>query len=395
MDSFYLLNDFHTLFHESPIGYIILSKNNKIIQVNQAIIDWLGYESVDELHGKNFQDIISLKDKIYYETHIYPLLFIQNYIREINIYLVHKSNQLVPTLIDGKILILNNNQKVFLLTVTNITQRKMYENELKKQKKELEATYNKLIKSLKAIDREITKAENLQKYLLPKPFYSKENNLSIDYIFLPFDRVSGDIFDYFLLDENVYRIFLADATGHGLSAGFQTISIYTEYQRIKKYFSLDSIVQSLNHSMFEVFKDRILIFSCILIDLDLKNKKLSYISAGHPTQIYVHYQQLYSPEFIYLNTTCPIIGALPTMNPKIHSIPIQDNFILYLFTDGIEEVLNDDNKIFGIDGIEQAIINSLNDKEISFFSILMNHMNGFIGKKNILDDITVIKIEKY
>lgn len=383
--------NYKELFHASPCGYAILSKKNKFLKINQTLLKWLKYQSSEELEGKFFQEILSVADKIYFETHFYPLILIQKNVREINLQLERKDGTKIPVLIDGKLTeSLNEKEPYFLLSFIDITQRKSYENELKKSKSESEKLANSLNDNLLIIEKEVAKAENVQKYLLPKPFYSPEKSLSIDTFYLPLDRVSGDIYDFFQLEENKYRFFLADATGHGLSAGFQTMSIHTEYQRIKKYMSPSQILRTLNASTFQIFHNRIMIYTCFIMDLDLDNNKLEYVSAGHPTQI------LYSNnQFHYLETTTTIVGFKKEIQPSSQTVELGKQFTVLMYSDGIEESISDNFDIYGVEKIQGSMERHFRTPKKELFSVLMEDLKDFMGDSPIRDDISLIKIQKF
>ncbi len=374
------------LFHYSPCGHLIVSLDNHILEVNQTLLNWLGYEDAKELEGRLFQEILSLPDKIFYETHFYPLILIQKHIKEINFQLVKKDKSFLPTLIDGRVR--EGAESCFILSVMDITHRKSYENELKKSKAMYEEIAIQLEKTLKEVNKEIEKSESLQKYMLPKSVQVAEKSFSVEVMFKPLDRVSGDIYDFFQLDENTYRFFLADATGHGLSAGFQTMSIHTEYQRIKKFMSIEHILGFLNEGSFEIFQTTSMMYSCVILDINLKKNTIEYVSAGHPDQIIYE-----NRSFKFLKRTTPILGVVPSISARPLSISVQRPFSVLLFSDGIEELYNSELDQFGKEGVMASFQKYKECRDSNFFEILMEDAHKFLRGNPVRDDITLILIE--
>lgn len=85
--------------------------------------------------------------KIYMQTHLFPILQMQGEISEINLDFVNRHGNKLPTLINGKRVVGPSvSQPLFRLSVLNISQRKQYELELMKARKEAELTVKRLQK---------------------------------------------------------------------------------------------------------------------------------------------------------------------------------------------------------------------------------------------------------
>lgn len=199
-----------------------------------------------------------------------------------------------------------------------------------------------LQKNLETIQENIEFAKEIQMRTLPQRENYEHSSLSIFSLFLPLDSVSGDIFDIYKLSNNKFRIFLVDAAGHGIQAGFITISIKTEYDRLKKIHSdLSSILRELLESNSTTFSNESQ-YSCIIIDLDLESQELHYTSFGHSTQYL-----FLADKILPLDATNPIIGIDSTNRPLVRRIPLESQFFLLLFTDGVYEFFDTTAKFFG------------------------------------------------
>ena len=79
--------DFEDLFENSPCGYITLQTNGRIERVNRTLLDWTGHAAPDMV-GKRFSDFLNMAGRIFYETHIAPLLRLQGFFNEFAIEMV-------------------------------------------------------------------------------------------------------------------------------------------------------------------------------------------------------------------------------------------------------------------------------------------------------------------
>lgn len=69
-------------FEQSVSGFLITDAKNIILRSNIRLANWLG-STVDELKGRRFYDLLSIGSKIYFETHLLPLLRMQGFFDEI------------------------------------------------------------------------------------------------------------------------------------------------------------------------------------------------------------------------------------------------------------------------------------------------------------------------
>ncbi len=144
------------LYENAPCGYLSMLPNGTIVKINKTLLRWLGYEAEELLYQKKYQDLLPIGGKMYYETHFIPLLQMQGYVTEINFDLKRKSRKRLPVLVnttqlkskDGKPLL-------YRTTVFNITDRKKYEQELMRAKKEAEEATKVKAEFLSTVSHEI------------------------------------------------------------------------------------------------------------------------------------------------------------------------------------------------------------------------------------------------
>jgi phosphoserine phosphatase RsbU/P len=81
------IDDYQDMIENSPCGYLTLQTNGRIELVNKTLLGWVGRGS-DEMIGKRFSDFLNMAGRIYYETHLAPLLRMQGYFNEFAIEMV-------------------------------------------------------------------------------------------------------------------------------------------------------------------------------------------------------------------------------------------------------------------------------------------------------------------
>ena len=73
--------DFNDMIENAPCGYITLGANGRVEHANQTFLRWSGHVA-NQIVGKRFSDFLTLPGRIYYETHIAPLLSMQGFFNE-------------------------------------------------------------------------------------------------------------------------------------------------------------------------------------------------------------------------------------------------------------------------------------------------------------------------
>lgn len=84
--------NFNAMVENSPCGYMSLSPGGRIEYVNRTFLGWSGH-AADQMIGKRFSDFLTIAGRIYYETHIAPLLRMQGSFEEFAIDVVKADGQ--------------------------------------------------------------------------------------------------------------------------------------------------------------------------------------------------------------------------------------------------------------------------------------------------------------
>ena len=156
---------------------------------------------------------------------------------------------------------------------------------------ELKSFFEKRMMSIYHLD-EINRAKQTQNELLP-------NNLQtdlfrVDYIYSPFNELSGDCLDYWYGNtENGLYGFLFDCQGHDICSFMQVSEVRTIfrwgfrcYQNQQKFKttikSTADIIENINKELFHSHGYNAPIVAAVAFYLDFKTNMLTYCSSGIP-----------------------------------------------------------------------------------------------------------------
>jgi PAS domain S-box-containing protein len=118
------------LYENAPMGYLSTLPDGRIVKVNGTFSAWTG-RPVDELIGTRLQELLSVGGRVFYETHLAPLLRMQGAVREIALDVVRVDGSLLPCLLNA--VELRDEAGAPLLvraTLFDATARRRYEREL-------------------------------------------------------------------------------------------------------------------------------------------------------------------------------------------------------------------------------------------------------------------------
>jgi len=124
------IDDFEDMFENAPCGYLTLLPNGRVESVNNTLLSWTGL-TAEKMTGKRFSDFLNMAGRIYFETHIAPLLRMQGSFSEFAIDMITAAGeplQMIANAVEGR----NAKGKAVFtrLALIKATDRRRYEREL-------------------------------------------------------------------------------------------------------------------------------------------------------------------------------------------------------------------------------------------------------------------------
>jgi phosphoserine phosphatase RsbU/P len=124
--------DLEDLYENAPCGYASLRPDGRIFKVNRTLANWIGSEPVD-LSGRRLSDLLNVAGRIFYETHVAPLLRMQGFFNEFAIDMVTAHGERLPVIANAVERRDAAGQVLFIrLTIFMAADRRRYERELVK-----------------------------------------------------------------------------------------------------------------------------------------------------------------------------------------------------------------------------------------------------------------------
>lgn len=250
----------------------------------------------------------------------------------------------------------------------------------------LAATLEKLEREQTILAQDLAQARHFQERLLPE--LGDSLGLEVATHFRPLEQVGGDIYDIVQLTPTRLRVFLADATGHGVQAAMRTIVIKSEYDRLKHDVpGLDDLLSQLNRRLVELFPEGELHCAAVCADLDWTNEdaELTVGSAGGPPLLIAtpsDLREVYVPG--------PLLGVTELRFDTPTRVTVARSASLVFASDGLFEQMNRAKRRF--DSALNAGALREHDTAEQCRDEIVQLFDGFLGGGSPSDDVTLIVV---
>jgi sigma-B regulation protein RsbU (phosphoserine phosphatase) len=287
----------------------------------------------------------------------------------------HKKMPIAYALIDGIKQSEDAYNKIeFITTYTNIIAVALENKRLFKRQVEQET-----------LRREMELASKVQRMLIPDQL-PQGSKYELDAIYKPHLNIGGDYFDIVRYDDHRIVLSIADISGKGIAAALLMANFQANLQSlIYQYRDLQTFVIAINNAVYRITKgDKfITLFIC---DLDLKEKRLRYINAGH----FPPYLKC-GKQISRLDQGCTVIGAFDDI-PEIDmgEVALENEGIILMFTDGLTDLKNASGEFFEEHHIEGVIKRYKGHSAREFNETLVGELEMFKGEMEYPDDIAVL-----
>jgi sigma-B regulation protein RsbU (phosphoserine phosphatase) len=242
------------------------------------------------------------------------------------------------------------------------------------------------------IESELKIAHTIQMSFLPKRFppFPEKEEFEIFAVLEPAKEVGGDLYDFFLIDEDHIFFSIGDVSGKGVPAALFMAVTKTLMKGIASQTVSPSITLSkVNH---ELCKDNdssmfVTVFCGIL---NLKTGELLCSNAGHNLPIMIsaggEIRWLESPPGL-------LLGIMEDAQFEISRIIMTPGDTLFLYTDGVTEAMNPQQNFFS----DQTLIKTIAgcpDQQIpeAIIDCVLTAVKAFSAEEPQSDDITMLAL---
>jgi sigma-B regulation protein RsbU (phosphoserine phosphatase) len=201
--------------------------------------------------------------------------------------------------------------------------------------------------------------------------------------------VGGDFYDVITLDDNIFDVTIADATGHGLPAALQVRDVFTGLRMgLSREFKVTRTIQRLNRI---IHRSRMAtkFVSLFLAEISLDGT-IIHCNAGHPASLLVRADGT----VILLKTGGMILGPNPDARYSIGIDTFNPGDLLVLYTDGITEATNENDEEYGSDRLTHVVRSARHLDPIAIVDRVFTDVDGFSAVSPPMDDQTLVVVKR-
>ena len=203
--------------------------------------------------------------------------------------------------------------------------------------------------------------------------------------------VSGDFYDFIMLDDNHLGIAIADVRGKGIPAALLMVMIRTILRLICREETSPAAVLKRINDLLAVDTDPELFATMVYGILDSASMTFTYSSAGH---CYPLHLKNGGTEINQLETGGMILGTFDYAAFESETIHLAPADALLLYTDGITEAERKSDETFYGEERLAAIFQSNSDQSPeTFCQTIETALFDFSGTDHRDDDVTIVVIK--
>ncbi|MEU9307624.1 SpoIIE family protein phosphatase [Streptomyces sp. NPDC048256] len=328
------------LYENAPCGYLSTLMDGSIAKINATLLNWLGLEREAVVGRMRFTDLLTVGGKLYHETHFAPLLQMQGKIGGIALEIKQVGGARKPVLVSSVVKRGGTGEPLLIrTTIFDATDRRAYEQELLRARKAAE-------QARKQAEADRARLQDalavLQQSLLPTTLpHVPGVEAAAHYRTASPDRLGGDFYDLFPIDNKRFAFFLGDVCGKGPQAAAVTsLTRYTLRAAALHDPEPVSALSTLNTVLHERYTGSgdprycTVIFGILEPDPVTGQVTVRLAAGGHPPALILR-----AGGTADLLTTPGgfLVGALPDARFATATTVLAPGDTLLLYTDGLTE----------------------------------------------------------
>jgi sigma-B regulation protein RsbU (phosphoserine phosphatase) len=238
-------------------------------------------------------------------------------------------------------------------------------------------------------ESELKIARTIQMSFLPKNFPPFPENVEFDIYatLVSAKEVGGDLYDFFLLDENHLFFSIGDVSGKGVPAALFMAATKTLMKGTAgRDMAPSEVLFRVNRELC-LENDSMMFVTVFCGVLNFRTGEVFYSNAGHNPPLVLKPGK--PPEWLPL----PEGFFLGTMEEAVYSTmqtTLASGDMLLLYTDGVTEAMNEAKTFYGEGGLMKAVTDGQNGSPDIVVRKILDSVRDFAGAEPQSDDITML-----
>ena len=265
--------------------------------------------------------------------------------------------------------------------------------------KEMEADLGEYVQNLtkvtaekERIGTELNLATKIQSAMLPNvfPAFPERSEIDLYASMDPARAVGGDFYDFYFIDEDHLCLTIADVSGKGIPAAlFMMITKVILQSCAMLGYGPAEILNKTNEAICSKNPEDMFVTVWIGI-LELSTGRLTAANAGH------EYPAIRQPDggfTLYKDPHGLVVGGMDGTKYKNYELQMGPGSKLFVYTDGVPEATDAENKLFGTDRMLEALNRQPDASPEQILKNVREAVDGFVRDAEQFDDLTMLCVE--
>jgi len=245
---------------------------------------------------------------------------------------------------------------------------------------------------LQRIHRDLMIAREIQMHLLPSTTPCIDG-YDIAGCSIPAELIGGDYFDYIQLGDGRLGLCLGDVSGKGLPASLLMANLQATLRgQAHLHDSASECLRWANRLLFHsTGPER---FATLFFGiLDPRSHELHYCNAGHERPLLM----ICTSEGecgLELSGSGLVLGVMEDFPYQEHRVVLEPGCLLLLFSDGLIDAVDQDDRAFGADGVTQSLEGLEEASAEQIMARLIAAVKDHAGGVPAFDDLTIMAIRR-
>jgi len=256
------------------------------------------------------------------------------------------------------------------------------------------ATVYTQLSEKKRIDRDLETAREIQRILLPEKCPTP-SGYDIAAINIPAQQVSGDYYDFIEVDQDRIGITIADVSGKGVPASLIMAMVRTVMRtQAPGKISAAEVLRQANQILYPDIREDMFITMVYMI-LNTRDHNVTMAKAGHDSPMLCS-QNGKKVEALQCQGMALGIDSGSVFDMVIHDlvVPLAPDDTILVYTDGVNEAIDEDGQEFGRDNVAAALKESASRSAESLVQDIVDRVARFRGSQTQNDDITLVTLQR-
>ena len=242
------------------------------------------------------------------------------------------------------------------------------------------------------IATELSLATRIQSSFLPKTFppFPDRQEFDLYASMTPAREVGGDLYDFFLIDEDHLCLVIGDVSGKGVPASlFMMLTSALIHHVAMHETSPAKILTEVNAEICTRNPEEMFITAWLGV-LEISTGVLTASSAGHEYPIIRRPGESFE---LFKDRHSFVLGGMQGTRYREYTVQLDPGSRLFVYTDGVPEATNSAEEMFGVDRTIAALRSREDGTPVDILNAVTESVHAFVGDAEPFDDLTMLCIE--